>query len=248
MYVFIISIFFYLRQQQSKLKNYLRNETFRASHIIQDKQYIFIGGYEKSGKSLIQSVLKADSSNYDSESQLIFKYIRLVKNHQRETLMNSDISSAHSKKKNLDLSSKLFINSLFPVPENNKTKLILMKNGKILYFMEYLKEIFDDIKFIYVVRDPRSVIFSLTKRFKGILKYKKIDQHFRAWNIYNEVINRMCILVGEYHCIRVHYEHLVANPKVEFKKIHRFIGLENYTIPYHIINNDSITSNLQEKR
>jgi protein-tyrosine sulfotransferase len=100
------------------------------------------------------------------------------------------------------------------------------KDPNILYSIPELSHLFPHSKFLYLVRDPRAVVFSLM----GILKEKQdmahASKYFYTWHQYNNRVSGYCDKVGRDRCRMVKYEDLILSPKETIASIAQFLGLE----------------------
>jgi len=85
----------------------------------------------------------------------------------------------------------------------------------------YIKELYPEVRFIYMVRDPRAIVSS--RKYFG----KKISDRNELVR-YSRNINKLYKYYKEIQdiSIKIRYEDLVNNPKEELKKICNFIEID----------------------
>jgi protein-tyrosine sulfotransferase len=100
------------------------------------------------------------------------------------------------------------------------------KDPNILYYIEYLHKLYPNAKFIWLVRDPRAVVFSLLGLYREGLNMANAKKYFITWQQYNKKVKRDCDSVGSSRCIMVKYEDLILAPKETIGKVASFLNLE----------------------
>ena len=113
-----------------------------------------------------------------------------------------------------------------------ETELLLEKTPNNVLFMENIKEIIPNAKFIHLIRDSRSVVASMLAAHSGWGSHWAQDNAKDAavtWWRYVSA-GRLAgkgLLSSEY--IEVHYDDLLMNPVEGMSKIYKFLELD-YTI------------------
>ena len=93
------------------------------------------------------------------------------------------------------------------------------------YYIEYLKTMFPNMKFVLMVRDVRAILSSYVNRI-GKHDYSDYEYVFTNWNTQMSTYTRQCRKVGPSHCLMVSYENLVTNTRKTLEKIVKFLDLE----------------------
>ena len=91
----------------------------------------------------------------------------------------------------------------------------------------YLKKLFPNGKFLFMVRDGRATVHSIITRKVTITGFdlKSYRQCLTKWNAAITAMKTQCDELGENHCLRVHYEQLVLHPRPMMEKILKFLDL-----------------------
>jgi protein-tyrosine sulfotransferase len=84
---------------------------------------------------------------------------------------------------------------------------------------------FPNAKFIYMVRDGRSVVYSLIKIYKESNDPTTIRKYLLTWNSFNKVVNYQCKKLGSKLCKLVKYEDLILKTKDTMKEVGSFLNL-----------------------
>ena len=103
----------------------------------------------------------------------------------------------------------------------------------------YIQELFPDSKFIFMVRDGRSVVHSMISRGVTIGGYD-LTSYRQCLGRWNDTIAKMydqCEYLGfGKNCLPVRYEHLVLHPEELLREILRFLDLPwNERVLHHEI-------------
>lgn len=200
------------------------------------RKFIWITSYPKSGNTMLRIFLSAYFFTKDGKITTL-KTIKNITNFQSLILKLKNVPSYEDFKKNLTKVCPLWIQAQKLESENNK-KLILLKthnfmgsiNGHSFTNEKYTKG------FIYVVRDPRSVVlstkhhynFTLNRSVGSLSNEKKFSldtknpvpefitswkTHYLSWKKYSAVVPNIIIK----------YEDMINEPKKIFLEILYFM-------------------------
>ena len=91
----------------------------------------------------------------------------------------------------------------------------------------YLKRLFPNGKFLFMVRDGRATVHSIITRKVTITGFdlKSYRQCLTKWNAAITAMNDQCTELGSERCLKVPYEQLVLHPKKWMEKILAFLNL-----------------------
>ena len=92
---------------------------------------------------------------------------------------------------------------------------------------DYISSLFPKSKWLFMMRDGRAVIHSVTTRKVSISGYQLDNprQCLRRWNTVVQNMNEQCNKIGSKRCMIVYYEQLVLHPKRWMTLILDFLDL-----------------------
>jgi len=91
----------------------------------------------------------------------------------------------------------------------------------------YLKKLFPNSKFLFMVRDGRATVHSIITRKVTITGFdlKSYRQSLTKWNSAISAMNDQCEELGPNYCLKVYYEQLILHPRTWLTKILKFLDL-----------------------
>ncbi|KAH8877478.1 Protein-tyrosine sulfotransferase A [Schistosoma japonicum] len=201
--------------------------TKRAMSSLSDKprQIIFIGGYPRSGTTLMRVLLDVHPMiRCGPETRVIPKLLNL--RGQWGTGKESErLKAAGLYPDVIDSAVRSFILSLI-INAGETSPVLCNKDPLSFIHLEYMAKIFPDAKFIHMVRDGRAVINSLVKRNVTIRGApKEIDDRFLAWEIRVSQFIEACNAIGSTRCMTIKYESLVLQPTEVLQTLFKFLDL-----------------------
>ena len=189
---------------------------------------IFIGGFPRSGTTLMRVMLDAHHDIRCGEETRILPNI--LETSKTEWTFNGEISdrllSAGITKDILDYAVSAFIYEIIS-RHGKPAKHLCNKDPFVLKNTIYLSKLFPKSKFILMIRDARGTINSILKRNIRITNFKN-DNLFSSFIQWNDAVSNMhyeCLSVGIKRCLPVYYEKLVLKPGDEMKKILKFLDI-----------------------
>ena len=196
------------------------------SNQVINSELIFIGGYQRSGTTLMRAILDVHPSiSCGPETKIIPTLLAVIAKHLNDTHFKQTFANASFKTMSIHSSTALFI---YHILENHilNTKHLCEKDPNILSFMEYLHNLFPKAKFVYMVRDGRDAAFSLMNRFQ-LKEFEFFDYrpYLLNWNVYNKDVFGQCQRVGHKYCKIVRYEDLVLRPKDVVRNVTEFLNV-----------------------
>jgi len=174
---------------------------------------LFIGGYARSGTTLMRAILDVHPNvSCGPETKIIPTILKYIKDYKSNSDAMKAFREAGFKNETLDSATSLFV---YYILENHirNAKHLCAKDPDVLYYMEYLHKMFPHAKFIYMVRDGRAVAYSMVKRLEKERTFQKFISYFVTWNNYNSFVYEQCLRVGKNYCLIVKYEDLVLKTK-----------------------------------
>ena len=202
------------------------------------KKLIFVGGFGRSGTTLIQKVLSLHTKiiagpEFEFTYDIFNLYNRMnLPRHKNSHLFYYENSDA------LKQSYKTFFESFFQKSKNkkNNAKYISEKTPVNILVADTLLEIFTDAVFINVVRDGRDVLLSNLKVRKKMendesrseavrdLTIRKLCHNWNtSINMYHSILNNKKFAKRVYN---IQYEAFVKNPEKEIKALLNFLKID----------------------
>ena len=108
-----------------------------------------------------------------------------------------------------------------------KKKLFTSQDPFTLKSGTYLKKLFPNSKFLFMVRDGRATVHSIITRKVTITGFdlKSYRQSLTKWNSAISAMNDQCEELGPNYCLKVYYEQLILHPRTWLTKILKFLDL-----------------------
>jgi protein-tyrosine sulfotransferase len=182
---------------------------------------IIVGGFEKSGCSLMRVLLDVHPLIRCTEaiSELSF----IIKSST--AWLNSRVESSRLKHAGMtqdiidNAVSSYFLEIL--VKYRDFAQNFCIKDKLFIQSMDYVSSLFPNSKFILMIRDVRAAAFSSASSNIGDIK-----NSFQEWNTFNKKAYYNCTTLGPDRCLTVFYENLVTRPEAEIRKIYKFLNIE----------------------
>ncbi|WPJ97740.1 sulfotransferase [Coraliomargarita algicola] len=191
---------------------------------------IILTGMHRSGTSLLGSFLnesgihmgsdlvEKDSGNpngYYEDTEFLNFHIRLIQKYHKSNWYapSSIMPNDEERQMALDLLSKKGSHGVWG-----------WKDPRSTLFLELWRDLCPDAKFLFVYRNPFSVIESLNRREKsGKLHWRARAMWLRGWLVYT----RCCINFHQKHpndCLFFSLESMTQNPEERIDQISKFLG------------------------
>lgn len=103
---------------------------------------------------------------------------------------------------------------------------ICNKDNRIMNHAPYAKKLFPNVKFLFMIRDPRAAANTIVQK-RIQINGAKINNHREALINWNKLMEKMytnCAEVGFETCMPVYYEKLLMQPESTMKQIYKFIN------------------------
>ncbi|CAF0707254.1 unnamed protein product [Brachionus calyciflorus] len=198
--LFLISlvIFFYGRNLTIKKSCKYDLESIRKLPII------FIGGYGRSGTTLVRAILDTHPNiKCGPETKIIPSLLSFMQQYTSSKLVMEDLKSAGIDSKLIENSIAEFIHHIIKYRNIKRSERLCIKDPDILRYIEYLNRLFPNAKFIHVIRDGRVAAYSFMKKVKQKLIFKNFRSYLSSWNSYNELIVKSCSQLENNNCYRL---------------------------------------------
>lgn len=190
-----------------------------------DSPLIFIGGFARSGTTLMRALLDVHQSvSCGPETKILPFLLNFLLSYTASTKNMEDIKQARFKNSTIDSATALFVYHILKEHIKNAERLCA-KDPDILNYIEYLHRLFPKAKFIYMIRDPRAAVCSLMTRVNETLNDQRVNLYFSSWFSYQLNVKMQCSKVGSMYCKIIKYEDLVLKPEKVTKDIAEFLNI-----------------------
>ena len=188
---------------------------------------IFIGGVPRSGTTLMRAMLDAhDYVSCREETRVVQRLLQMRSDWMESQQESLRLEEAGITGDVLDSAISSFILEVMAHHAEPAHRLC-NKDPFTLQSGIYLKQLFPNGKFIFMVRDGRASVHSIiTKkvRIKGF-DIKSYRQCLQKWNTAITAMNDQCKELGPKNCLPVVYEQMVLHPEQWMRKILSFLEL-----------------------
>ncbi len=192
---------------------------------------VFIGGCDRSGTTFLASLLGSSKkvcvtpeSQFFVECQNEHDYLEAYKNHMRFKIW--DVQKKHLdglKTTNVQSEDMIQLVRAYEASrQESDAEIWLDHTPSNIKNPIFLKNNFVDSKFIHIVRDGRGVASSFTKLNWGPVNIYSSASWWVESICFGLVAERV---LGKEFCLRVRYEDVLNNPRIELTKICNFIGV-----------------------
>jgi protein-tyrosine sulfotransferase len=181
---------------------------------------IIVGGFEKSGCSLMRVLLDVHPLIRCTEA--INELTFIIKTSM--AWFNSKVEA--SRLKHAGMTRKIIENAISSyfleilVKYRDFAENFCIKDKTFITSMDYVSSLFQNSKFILMIRDVRAVVSSSN------IHETYIKNSFQEWNTFNNKAYYNCTNLGPDRCLIVFYENLVTRPEAEIRKIYKFLNIE----------------------
>merc|ERR1712126_324420 len=188
---------------------------------------IFIGGVPRSGTTLMRAMLDAHPEVRCGEETRVVPRLLQMRSHWKKSQKESmRLEEAGLTDDVLASAISSFILEVVarhgePAPRLCNKDPFTLKSGK------YLRELFPNGKFLFMVRDGRATVHSIITRKVTITGFdlKSYRQCLTKWNAAITAMNEQCDQLGPKNCLPVIYEQMVLHPEQWLRKILSFLEL-----------------------
>jgi len=197
---------------------------------------IFIGGVPRSGTTLMRAMLDAHPDVRCGEETRVVPRLLQMRSHWKKSNKESmRLEEAGLTDDVLASAISSFILEVVarhgePAPRLCNKDPFTLKSG------QYLRELFPNSKFLFMVRDGRATVHSIISRKVTITGFdlKSYRQCLQKWNAAISAMNDECKALGPKHCLPVIYEQLVLHPEQWLRKISTFLEVPwNENVLHH---------------
>lgn len=189
------------------------------------RQVIFVGGVPRSGTTLMRAMLDAHPDVHcGEETRVIPRILGMRSRWEHSEKEHRRLDEAGMDQNVLDRATRAFISEIIK-GHGLPSKYLCNKDPLALNYMHDVVRLYPKAKFVLMVRDGRSVAYSIVKRNVTITGVNS-KNYMSAAMFWNKVVTRMtrdCSMLGKHRCLEVRYEKLVKSPQVWMKSILEFL-------------------------
>ncbi|XP_045172353.2 protein-tyrosine sulfotransferase 1-like [Mercenaria mercenaria] len=233
---FLCSILMYRHMQCEQNQNriiYDRNNLAISYH--RDMPLIFIGGMPRSGTTLMRAMLDAHPDVRCGEETHVIPLLLGMRKNWKEPERRKLFLEAGIDDNVIQSALSAFILEIIAL-HGEGAKYLCNKDPLTHLHSVYLKKVFPNAKFIYMIRDGRATVHSLISRKVSVSGFDLRDyrQCLSKWSLHSEVMYTQCLQVGQDSCLPVYYEQLILHPEIWLKRIIKFLGIPwNESVLHH---------------
>lgn len=193
----------------------------------EDTPLIFIGGFPRSGTTLIRAMLDAHGAvRCGEETRVIPRLLAMRATWSRSARERVRLDEAGVTDQVLDAAVRAFLLEVI-VGHGEPALRLCNKDPFALKSLSYLASIFPKAKFVLMLRDGRATVHSVISRKVTISGFDLASYRdcLTKWSRAVEGMYGQCQGAPEGSCLPVHYEQLVLHPEEEMRKLLHFLEL-----------------------
>lgn len=201
-----------------------------------DMPLLFIGGMPRSGTTLMRAMIDAHPDiRCGEETRVIPRILGMRLNWDKSELERRRLQEAGITDEVLDSALTAFMLEII-AHHGEAAPYLCNKDPFTLKSSVYLKKLFPNAKFLFMIRDGRAVVHSIITRKVTITGFNLSDYKgcLQKWNSAMEVMYSQCLQVGADKCMPVYYEQLVLQPELWMRRITKFLKIPwNDSVLHH---------------
>lgn len=199
-----------------------------TEHFPEDTPLIFIGGFPRSGTTLMRVMLDAHNAvRCGEETRVIPRLLAMRATWSRSVKEKLRLDEAGVTDQVLDAAVRAFLLEVI-VGHGEPAPRLCNKDPFALKSLSYLAHIFPKAKFVLMLRDGRATVHSMISRKVTISGFDLSSYRdcLTKWSSALETMFSQCQAAGEARCLPVRYERLVLHPEQEMRKLLSFLELQ----------------------
>ena len=194
---------------------------------VESRQVIFVGGVPRSGTTLMRAMFDAHPDVHcGEETRVIPRILGMRSRWDKSDKERRRLIEAGMDQQVLDRATRAFISEII-MGHGLPSKYLCNKDPLALNYMMDIVRLYPKAKFILMIRDGRSVAYSIVSRNVTITGVNS-KNYMSAALFWNKVVTRMtrdCSMLGKHRCMEVQYEKLVRSPRVWMQTVLNFLGV-----------------------
>lgn len=206
---------------------YINQSQALPTYYGEDTPLIFIGGFPRSGTTLMRAMLDAHNAvRCGEETRVIPRLLAMRATWSRSARERVRLDEAGVTDQVLDSAVRAFLLEVI-VGHGEPALRLCNKDPFALKSLSYLASIFPKAKFVLMLRDGRATVHSMISRKVTISGFDLTSYRdcLTKWSRAVEGMYGQCQGAPEGSCLPVRYEQLVLHPEEEMRKLLHFLGL-----------------------
>lgn len=186
---------------------------------------IFIGGFGRSGTTLLRAILDVHPSIYcGPEPKIVLNFLSNIDKFTSSKRVRNDLIEAGIDIDTINEAAGLFIYYILRHRQHATSTRLCVKEPLILTHMPLLSNIFPRAQFVHIVRDGRAAAYSLMLKMRETNLNRRFTSYYNDWAKYVTIVDEHCGRLGPQRCMQIKYEDLVSNSTLVLPDLVNFLN------------------------